>query len=47
MVRTAEAESDATRDTLPRRLLARAEDNPNGVFLREKDYGICSRDLQH
>ena len=40
MVRSAEAESDATRDTLPGRLLARAEDNPNGVFLREKDYGI-------
>ena len=37
---TAGAVQDAARDTLPKRLLARAEDSADRVFLREKDYGI-------
>ena len=37
---TAGAARDAARDTLPKRLLARAEDSADRVFLREKDYGI-------
>ena len=40
MDQIAETASDATLDTLPKRLAARARASADRVFLREKDLGI-------